>query len=132
MATQFGGKDVIDSRDIQERIDELQEIADEIEDANGELEEGEEPSTMDEEDRDELDALIAFKEEVNSSEWESGIGFIRESYFEDYAREYAQDIGAIEDDAHWPATHINWEEAAEELLIDYSSAELDGDTYYYN
>lgn len=55
---------------------------------------------------------------------------IRDSYFEDYARQYAEGVGAIDDDARWPATCIDWEKAASELQMDYSPIELDGITYW--
>jgi antirestriction protein len=56
---------------------------------------------------------------------------IPENGFEDYARELAEDIGAISSDTGWPATCIDWERAARELQMDYTSVEYDGDTYYY-
>jgi hypothetical protein len=59
------------------------------------------------------------------------VGLIRDSYFEDYAREFADDIGAINSDASWPNTCIDWEKAASELQMDYSSVEFDGVTYWY-
>lgn len=51
--------------------------------------------------------------------------------FEDYAREYAEDIGAIGEDMRWPANCIDWERAARELRQDYRSVEYDGDTYWH-
>lgn len=114
--------DTLDSRDIQAQIDELEPL---VED---------EP---DEDDlyawdlKEELEALQAFKDEVNSSQWDEGILFINEYFFEDYARELAEDIGAIDRNAMWPANCINWAQAADALLIDYTSVELDGITYYY-
>ena len=84
-------QDTIDSRDIQERIDYLESLDEE---------------DIDDCDKEELANLQAFKEEVDSSEWESGISFVHEHYFEDYARDFAEDIGAIGKDTQWPATHI--------------------------
>ena len=107
---------VKDSREIQERIDELEALEEDI----------------DAEDKEELESLVAFKEDVgDNSEWDCGITFIDDDDFEDYARELAEDIGAIESDTHWPATCIDWERAADELRIDYSQIELDGVTYLY-
>lgn len=59
------------------------------------------------------------------------VTLIRDSYFEDYAQELASDIGAIKDDASWPYTCIDWEKAARELRVDYTSVEFDGVTYWY-
>lgn len=58
------------------------------------------------------------------------VTLIKESYFEDYARELADDIGAVSKDATWPNNCIDWEEAADMLKQDYSSLEIDGETYY--
>ena len=55
---------------------------------------------------------------------------IREDAFEDYARELAEDIGAIPSDAGWPACCIDWEQAARELAMDYTSVRFMGDDYY--
>ena len=114
--------DVIDSRDIEERIKELET----------ELLQGEERYTGETEDlKDELTKLQTFKEEADTAEWDFGVIFIQESYFEDYARELASDLGAIQDDMKWPCNYIDWKSAANELLIDYSQAEFDGVTYYF-
>ena len=68
---------------------------------------------------------------MDSPEWEYGISFIREAYCENYAREIAVELGEIINDIHWPATHIDWKAASEELAMDYSEVEFDGVTYYY-
>ena len=57
--------------------------------------------------------------------------FIPDYEFEDYARELAEDIGAIGKDGEWPTNCIDWEQASNELKIDYSEIEVDGTTYYY-
>jgi len=63
-------------------------------------------------------------------DWTYGEVLINDSHFEDYARELAEDIGAINPDAGWPNGYIDWERAAEALLIDYTSIEFDGETYW--
>lgn len=151
-------QDVIDSRDIIERIRELES---DLEDRhNTEVEEYEPPSVdelgdpaytptkapeadfeewlkvqADDEDDDarELVTLRALVEEIDNNAGDSardGVGLIRDSYFEDYARETAEDIGAIGRDAPWPACHIDWEAAAEALQQDYSTVDFDGVTYW--
>ena len=55
---------------------------------------------------------------------------IRDSHFKDYAMELADDCGMIPDNAAWPMTCIDWDQAARELQMDYSSAEIDGVTYW--
>jgi len=103
--------DILDSRDLQERIDELED--------------------MEEPDWKELKALRRLKEETEWAGWEYGIGFIPVDDFEDYAREFAEDIGAISSDACWPTCCINWEWAADELAQDYSVVQFQGTGYYY-
>lgn len=79
----------------------------------------------------ELIALLTLQDECGASDWQYGEALIRDSYFETYARDLADDLGLIKDDAQWPATCIDWEKAAEELQMDYSSCEFDGVTYWY-
>ena len=108
-------QDTIDSREIQERVDYLATLAENI----------------DEDEKEELGKLQEFKDEANASEWDYGVTFIHEDYFEDYARELATDIGALKDDVQWPANCIDWQQAADELKIDYSIATFDGVDYYF-
>lgn len=107
----------LDSRDIEERIQELEDMKEENE--------------LDEDEAAELEIWLALKAETEGEGWEYGINFIHESKTEDYARETAEDIGAISADTAWPATCIDWERATNEFLMDYSSVEIDGETYYY-
>ena len=55
---------------------------------------------------------------------------IADSYFEDYAMEYADEIGAIDSSARWPLAHIDWKAAAEELQSDYTSITFDDCDYW--
>jgi hypothetical protein len=59
------------------------------------------------------------------------VTLIRDSYFTDYAEELANDIGLTDDRDAWPYTCIDWERAARELRMDYTSVEYDGVTYWY-
>jgi hypothetical protein len=86
----------------------------------------------------ELEALRSFLNEMSGyggdEQWRGDwypVTLIRESYFKDYAEELAEDIGAINRDAQWPLSYIDWEAAAEALKMDYGTADLDGVTYYY-
>lgn len=149
--------DIIDSRDILERIkaleDELSSVT--CPKCGGEKEESTECSqcgddgtvdlstpetTQSEADEaamldeyEELATLRALVEEIDQNAGDSardGVGLIRDSYFETYARELADDIGAINGDAGWPNNCIDWGRAADELRMDYSSVEFDGITYW--
>lgn len=114
--------DIIDSRDVIARIDELES---EIESAE---EDGEEP---DDEMVEELEVLKALADEAGDSpDWPYGEALIRDSYFEDYAQELAEDIGAIDRGASWPNNCIDWEWAARELQHDYIAVDFDGVTYW--
>jgi hypothetical protein len=105
-------QDVLDSRDIIERIKELE-------------------GTENEDEQTELRALEALAEEGQGyGEWEDGVTLIRDSYFEEYAQELAEDIGAIGRDNQWPLYCIDWEWAARELQVDYTSVDFDGVTYW--
>ena len=55
---------------------------------------------------------------------------IRDSYFKDYAQELADDIGAIDANAKWPLSCIDWDQAVLELQMDYFSVEFDGVTFW--
>ena len=108
------GQNVIDSRDVIARIEDL---------------EGQDE--RDEEETAELKTLKELEEEASGcADWKYGETLIRESHFEDYARELAEDIGALEGCDKWPANCIDWERAARKLQMDYSSVEFDGITYY--
>jgi len=110
--------DIIDSRDIIERIDELE----------SDFEDG----TRDDSEKDELKVLkeLAKEGEDYSSDWKYGETLIRDTYFKDYAMELAEDIGAINSDSNWPNNCIDWDQAARELQMDYTMIDFDGIDYW--
>jgi hypothetical protein len=120
MAEPQNADDVIDSRDVIETIAEL------IEQRESETD----PWSQD--DADYLATLEALADEASgyAEDWEYGETLIRDSYFEDYAMQLADDIGAIDAKAAWPLTCIDWEQAAQELQMDYTAVEFDGVTYW--
>lgn len=132
--------DIIDSRDIIARIEYLEsEQADLLMNEDGETVAPEELSdearkafhAWEEENAHELDALRSLRDEAESSpDWEYGETLIRESYFEDYARELAEDCGDVPKDLKWPLRCIDWEQAARELKMDYTSISFDGVEYF--
>mgnify|MGYP001610086472 CR=1 FL=1 len=88
------------------------------------------------EDKAERNLLVALIEEVRQMSGdtpEDGVQLIRASYFETYAEELAEDIGAIDRklEGQWPYNHIDWKAAAEELMQDYTEIDFDGVTYWY-
>ncbi len=121
--------DTIDTRDMQERIEELYAELDL--DADGEpneYDEGDEqPEPLDDDVRAELEEelreLEAFKAEVeqySGDSFESGITLIADSYFEEHAKDYAADIHGSEAMSSWPMDNIDWEGAASDLQMDYT------------
>lgn len=161
------GTDIIDSRDILERIEELESALSAVDcasckgtgvqtDANSVqtddvCDECEGAGTIDlgdmlpeqrekcesyqalTDEHEELIRLRELVEEIDNNAGDKardGVGLIADHYFERYAQELADDIGAINADAVWPVCHIDWEAAAESLKMDYSSIEYDGVTYW--
>lgn len=135
-------EDIIDSRDIIERISEMElEATSRWEEAT-EFPEGEGPSYGElaavdhaawlEEDAEEYRALKALEEQAEGySDWIHGATLIRDDYFQEYAEQLAEDIhGDGIRDASWPFCCIDWEKAATELQMDYTSIDFDGVTYW--
>lgn len=115
--------DIIDSRDILERIAWLEK----------EIAETFEPDEQSPDLGGELLLLRELRDAVNqetSQDCADGLTLIRASYFETYAQELAEDIGAIGRDLQWPLMHIDWEAAADQLKMDYTQIEFCGVTYW--
>ncbi len=118
-------EDVIDSRDVVSAIDHLESIL-------PEREEGDESDDEHADERALLAALVELREDYSGSEgFDDGATLIRESHFREYAEQLADDIGAIDRNATWPLTCIDWDKAADELKADYTTSEVDGTTFYY-
>ena len=122
--------DYIDSRDVIKAIEELESECDDL------YPDGWDDDTEESDDDSagalpELRDLLALQDEADGSpDWQHGETLIRDSYFEDYAQQLAEDIGAIGTDLPWPACHIDWEAAASALQIDYMSVDFDGVEYW--
>lgn len=148
-------EDVLDSRAVIERLEDMQEELDaleqDIEDASeaaqvaqvnelkGDAEAAERELTAAEaslahwedcqrEEYQQLKSLCA--EGEGFSDWAHGETLIRDSYFEAYARELAYEFGAIDKAAKWPNNCIDWGRAARELQMDYSAIEFGDVTYW--
>lgn len=87
--------------------------------------------TSDEDERRELEQLHEFEKYASSQlpDWEYGETFIAESFFEQYAEQYAEDIGAI-GYSNWPSCHIDWSAAADDLKMDYTEIDFLGYTFW--
>ena len=111
-------EDIIDSRDVVERIEWLEGV-------------GLGTVDIDDVERDELKALRKLAEEASSSpDWIYGAALIRDSYFEDYAQELAEDCGLAAETDQWPNPCIDWSQAARELQHDYTLVDFDGVDYW--
>jgi hypothetical protein len=131
--------DVIDSRDIIKRIETL---------AGAFAAAGIDPDKLDPKAEDyddqglaedhpahdyatELRNLRSLESEAEDcGDWVYGATLVRDSYFETFAQEEAESIGAIDPKASWPLGCIDWERAANELKMDYTAVDYDGETYY--
>jgi hypothetical protein len=114
------GEEHIDSRDLIELRDNLREWLAEDEDNAAD-------------DIEAAHAAIAAIDELESAGIEDfpyGAHMIREDCFEDHARELAEGIGAIDRDANWPLSYIDWPAAADALKADYISVSFLGHDYY--
>jgi hypothetical protein len=110
----------IDSRDLIELRDYMRTALSTDDDA------------LDPDEREEFEAAVAAidaLEEQGITEWEDGAQLISTSAFEDYARELAEDIGAITGGENWPLNCIDWWHAARELRYDYSEVDFLGYAY---
>jgi hypothetical protein len=113
-------EDVIDSREVIARIEYLQSVQEDESDGLGE------------DEAEELANLISLQNEAEgySPDWQYGSTLIHADYFEIYARELAEDIGAIDPKASWPLSFIDWEAAADALQEDYTEVDFGGESYW--
>ena len=142
-------QEVIDSRDIINRIEELENERTERID---ELEAIDENERTPEEEKElqalvnydfgkdepeyitELNKLVKIREQAeNCGDWEYG-GYgsplINDNYFQEYAQDLADDLGLIQKEMQWPHTCIDWEAASEALKSDYTEIDFDGVTFW--
>jgi hypothetical protein len=107
------GRDVIDSRDIVSLAADLRE-------------EGRERELTEEEW-----SILGLDDEQGGGipGWPYGEALIAEGYFVEYAKQLAEDIGAIDGNADWPLRYIDWDAAADALKADYVDLEVLGSTY---
>lgn len=105
--------DYLNTSDLSERLEELRAAADD--------------GPLDHEDREELAELVELESTI--TDWKYGETLIPEDRFEDYARELAEDIGAVDKSAGWPSSFIDWPAAADALRMDFTSVEYQGSTY---
>ena len=126
--TAFDGTDnFFDSREVIERIAELEEVGTDTNSEGTEFD----ADRLCNEFREEYDALIELRDEAegNIADFEYGETFISEHAFTDYMMELLSDIGYL------PADLPGWivideEETASNMKEDYTEFEFRGTTYY--
>ncbi len=134
-------QDVIDSRDIIERLEDLendlQGYYEEYTENGGELSFEDWLSDEDIEDyqdeKHEFNVLTALTDDAEgySPDWQYGSQLIRDSYFAEYAEELCKDTGDIPKDLPWYIEkHIDWEGVSKEIQMDYTSVDFDGEEYW--
>lgn len=129
MAREFwkfdGSEDVMDSRDIIERINELEAL-----DAD---------TGLNEDGKEELKQLKALADvgEDYCSDWAYGETLIRDEYFEEHTRELIEEcypeVSKALESSSWPmrCLTMDYEQAALELQQDYTSVDFAGSTYWF-
>lgn len=112
--------DIIDSREVIDRIEELETLTD-----TAELDEVEE-----------LRSLLKVAEQGSGSpDWPYGEALIRDTYFTRYIEELIDDCYSLPKEltsGDWPWRHItvDYEAAADEAKADYIDVDFDGVTYW--
>lgn len=113
--------DLIDSRDIRERIEELEDVIPTYE-ATGGLNADPE--------RHELAALRDLWDQLHH-EREHGLSLVRDSYFTEHVEEEGTELFLSDGQADNPLySYIDWERWARDLQSDYYDVDFGGVTYW--
>ena len=112
--------DILDTNDLDTRLDELEESLD-----------GLTPEQLAdaEEDVAELKELKEAKKYMGN-DWLIGTELVNEDHFEEYVREREEEKGTLDKLESYIV--IDWEQTAEIIQSDYSVVELMGSTFYYS
>lgn len=123
------GDSTIDTRDLVTRVMEINEELAELEEERV----GRDAPEVDDlrGERDILNELIDYIDGYSSDDCRFGITLVHDKYFEQYAQQFAEDIGAIDRDPKWPYEHIDWTAAAEALQMDYTSVDISTEEYWF-
>lgn len=124
--------DVIDSRDVIARIEELESERDDTNEADPSIDDDglttwERDNT---EDAEELKALKALAEEAEgyAADWRYGETLIRASYFKEYCQQLVEDIGDLPKGMPGYLV-IDWDATTRNLKVDYTEVDFDGVPY---
>lgn len=127
--------DVLDSRDVINRIDELSDEITYLTEALDDEDYTDEENRRWSEDRlqeneKELKILQDFANECEdySSDWKHGAQLINENYFVTYARDFVEECyGEGGEMPSW--VEIDWEETADNMRIDYAEIQYEDEVY---
>lgn len=147
--------DVLDVRDLIERYEELEDelsaiadIEDEIESldpkddkeeirtAKENLEAKQKELTNEQEEFDQLQKILEeLKGNGGDEQWRGDwypITLINSDYFTEYTKELIEDCGYIRRESELPWwISIDWEKTADNVKIDYTTIDIDDETFYY-
>lgn len=124
--TNFDGyDDILDSREIIERIEELETFAT---DDSGEID----TEIFNDYEAVEYAALISLRDAADSlPDWEYGVTLIHENYFTAAMKDDVIECGYLPNGLpRWIADNIDWEGVADALKADYTDFEFRGATYW--
>lgn len=122
-----GTDDFFDSREVIERIEELEAIGTETNSEGTEFD----ADRLCDEFRGEYDALIELRDNAEDyiADWEHGEVFISEFSFTDHMMELLSDVGYLPSDLPgWIV--IDREATADNMKADYTEFEFRGTAYY--
>lgn len=125
--------DVIDSRDVIARIEELRDMQAAAADLDGDAALAD---FMESDEGTELAVLLLLQSEASGSpDWEHGETLIRDSYFVEYITDLIHDCYEFPKEfnsGEWPWRHmeIDYEAAADEAKADYIDVSFDGVDYW--
>lgn len=85
-----------------------------------------------EDDLERIEEINNLEREVGSSEFEFGVTLIEEGDFVDYCKELVTDLGVLPIELpFYIESNIDWEGVADDLKVDYSELEYEGNTYLF-
>lgn len=122
--------DVIDVRDVIARVEELRSAIEAYAEKMTDWQENADNT----EELEQLESLLSeLAGNGGDEKWEGQwypVTLIRDSHFEDYARELVEEIGDLPKGLP-TYIEVDWEATARNVRMDYSPVEFDGVTYWY-
>ena len=126
--------DYIGVRDIIARVLELRDERDEYNEKMGSPDAWDGVPDGEPEELAMLEGILSELAGYGDAEFDGDwypLKLVADSYFTEYTQNLAEECGMVDTNARWPMTCIDWEQAARELQMDYSSIEIRDTTYWY-